>query len=83
MKQVIVCLACLSAVTGSALAHDTKKQPVVSVVEEVCSGASTKKKNFDCGSTGTVSLKKLTGTSNPQPEPRLGFHGNPWITTGF
>lgn len=68
------------------MAHETKKKPVSSSIEQICADpSSAKAKQLDCKVTGAVDTSKESPNDDPrkQPEPRLGYNGSPWIITGF
>ena len=86
MKRAVVCAGLIIAVSGNVVAHEAKKMPVSSLVEKICSDrTSAKAKQLDCKSTGTVDASKQSPKrdSKNQPEPRLGYRGNPWFTGDF
>ena len=86
MNRAIACAALGLLVACSAMTQDTSKELVTSSVEQLCSDSTAASaKQLDCKATGSVavSAEPSRGDSKKQPEPRLGYIGNPWIITGF
>ena len=77
MKKIVLTLAAVLALSGSAFAASTA-QPVKHAPAATCVDTRTNVK-LDCASTGSVEKKGATENTVDSKGPRLGISINPWI----
>ena len=77
MKKIVLTLAAVLSLSGSAFAANTT-HPVKHVQATTCVDTKTNVK-LDCTATGSLEKKGATENTAEGKGPRLGISINPWI----